>query len=93
MLSIVMFYYTYTGMFGKSIDWLNILSFFIGVAISFLVDYCMIKSGKFKNNAYETVGIIIFIIIGAMFLIFTFAPPFIPLFKDPTNLNYGRDFR
>lgn len=89
MLSIVMFFYTYTGISGKSIDILNVISFFIGVIIAFAVDYFIIKSKKLNNPKLSIVGIMIFIIIGAMFVAFTVAPPLIPLFKDPQTATYG----
>ena len=89
MATIVIFYYTYTGISGKEIEFLNILSFFVGVAVAFAVDYLMIKSEKFKSNSYATAGIIIFIFLGVLFVVFTFAPPLIPLFKDPQSLTYG----
>lgn len=87
MATIVIFYYTYTGTSGKNIEFLNIFSFFVGAAVAFAVDYLMIKSEKLKNNS--TAGIIIFIITGAIFVVFTFAPPLIPLFRDPQSLTYG----
>ncbi|MGN0534798.1 MAG: DUF6512 family protein [Eubacterium sp.] len=87
MATIVIFYYTYTGISGKNIEFLNIFSFFIGAAVAFAVDYLMIKSEKFKSSS--TAGIIIFIITGAIFVVFTFAPPLIPLFRDPQSLTYG----
>lgn len=89
MATIVIFYYTYTGISGKDIEFLNILSFFVGVAVAFAVDYLMIKSEKFKSNNYATAGIIIFIFLGVLFVVFTFAPPLIPLFRDPQSLTYG----
>lgn len=89
MAAIVIFFYTYTGVLGKSIEIVNILSFFIGVGIAFLIDYYLIKSKKFSSTKLDTIAIAAFIAIGAVFLIFTIAPPFIPLFKDPINSTYG----
>lgn len=89
MLAIVIFYYTYTGITGKSIDILNILSFFIGVSTAFIVDYYLIKSNKLNKDIYNTIAIAVFIIIGALFFIFTYEPPLIPLFKNPINSTYG----
>ncbi len=89
MLSIVMFFYTYTGISGKTIDILNVISFFIGVIIAFAVDYLIIKFKKLNNPKLSIVGIIIFIIICAMFVTFTVVPPLIPLFKDPQTATYG----
>lgn len=89
MASIVIFYYTYTGVLGKSIEILNILSFFIGVSIAFATDNYFIKSKKFSDSKYDTPAIALFIGIGSLFFIFTFVPPFIPLFEDPINSTYG----
>lgn len=89
MASIVIFYYTYTGISGKSIEILNILSFFIGVSISFVTDNYLIKLKKFSDSKYNTLAIALFIGTGALFFIYTFVPPFIPLFKDPIHSTYG----
>ncbi|MGN1328860.1 MAG: DUF6512 family protein [Eubacterium sp.] len=89
MTAIVSFYYTYTGVIGKSIDWMNILSFFIGVLIAFICDYIMIKSERFTSVTYDCIGIGIFIAFIILFFLFTTAPPFITLFKDPINNSYG----
>ena len=89
MLSTLMFYYTYTGITGKNIDFLNILSFFIGLLVAFAVDYFMIKSGKFNEQVFSISGVVIFVLLAAVFFLFTFAPPLIPLFRDPTNFTYG----
>ena len=88
MLFIPVFYYTYTGIFGKSIEFLNILSFFIGVMLAFIVDYLFIKSGRFEKNS-NTAAIICFIAVALLFVLFTLAPPFIPLFRDPVTFTYG----
>ncbi|MDD6619951.1 MAG: DUF6512 family protein [Eubacteriales bacterium] len=89
MTAIVSFYYTYTGIIGKSVDWLNILSFFIGVLTAFVFDYIMMRSEKFTSVFYDCVGTGIFIAFIILFFLFTTAPPFIPLFKDPINFSYG----
>lgn len=89
MFFIVSFFYTYTGIIGKNIDFLNILSFFIGIFLAFLIDYLMIRSEKFSSVAFDCIGIGIFIFICVLFFIFTSAPPFIPLFKDPVSQSYG----
>ncbi|MDD6728090.1 MAG: DUF6512 family protein [Eubacteriales bacterium] len=89
LILIVSFYYTYTGVIGKSIDFLNVLSFFIGTFGAFLVDYVMIRSEKFSSVAFDCIGIGVFVTMTILFFLFTIAPPFIPLFKDPQNLSYG----
>lgn len=89
MTAILAFFYTYTGIIGKNVDWLNILSFFVGVLIAFLCDYVMIRSKKISPVSYDCIGTGIFISFIILFFMFTTAPPFIPLFKDPQTLTYG----
>lgn len=89
MAAIVIFFYSYTGIFGKSIDILNILSFFVGVAISFAIDYRLIKNEKFNNNAGLATGIAVLISLCVFFILFTVFPIKIPLFKDPISSTYG----
>lgn len=89
MTAIVSFYYTYTGIIGRNIEWLNILSFFIGVLAAFICDYILMRTEKFTSVFYDCVGTGIFIAFIILFFLFTTAPPFIPLFKDPINFSYG----
>lgn len=89
MLAIIIFFYTYTGIIGRNIDFLNILSFFIGVGVAFAVDCFLIKSNKFSERKYTAAAIAGFMIISILFMVFTFAPPFLDLFKDPINSTYG----
>lgn len=84
ILIIPTIYYTYTGIFGASVDWLNILIFFIAAATVFLIESAILR----KENILcipKTAVLIIFSIITLLFIIFTFFPPDIPLFEDPTT--------
>ena len=89
MTATLSFFYTYTGIIGRNIDLLNILSFFIGVFIAFLIDYIIIKSEKMQGKSENITAVILFVIMSEIFILFTFAPPLIPLFKDPITSSYG----
>ena len=89
MTATLSFFYTYTGIIGRNIDPLNIFSFFIGVFVAFLLDYIIIKSEKMQETGKNITAVILFIIMSAIFILFTFAPPLIPLFKDPITSSYG----
>ena len=89
MATILAIFYTYSGIVGKNIDTINILSFFIGVSVAFLVDSKMQKSSTFDDLYYNVIGISLFVLLTIMFVLFTFAPPLIPLFKDPISDTYG----
>lgn len=88
LLLIPTLFYTLNGVFGKTPDWLNILTFFIAVALAYFIE------GKlFQNHnlsAFPAVwAIVILVLIALSFMIYTFTPPSIPLFQDPITGNYG----
>ncbi len=85
---IPLLYYTYTGALGVSADWFNILIFFIAAAITFLIETRLLKSGT-KFRLPPTAVKVILILIGVLFIILTFSPPEIPLFRDPITKTYG----
>ena len=81
-------FYTYNGAFGKSPDWLNITFFFISAAVSFTIETRLF----YKNNLRckrPRLAFLLICLIGMFFVVFTFAPPQIPLFKDPLTDTYG----
>ncbi len=71
-------YYTYSGIIGKDIPWVNILIFFICLMIIFYYRY---KKTTLFDGANSVVAIVVFLLI---IEIFSFYPTNINLFKDPT---------
>ncbi|MBQ9530718.1 MAG: hypothetical protein IJR70_01465 [Eubacterium sp.] len=88
MWSILSYYYTFTSATGNASEFINVSSFFVGVAVSFIVSYFLINNsiGRGMPNAF---GIIIFILTSFAFFLFTFKPPYIPLFQDPQTLTFS----
>ena len=86
MAFIVVFYYTYTGIIGNRFAVLDIGSFFVAAFILELYTLKNIYSDKYYNNYLYSY---ILIITMTLFIIFTFSPPKINLFKDPVNNTYG----
>ena len=86
---IVTFFYTYSGVTGNVSTFADILSFFVGVAIAFIISYEFMRNGKSGSRLQENVSLGLFIFISVVFFIFTFAPPLIPLFEDPQRFTYG----
>ena len=81
---IVTFFYTYSGIIGKNIAFIDILSFFISVILGEYLSYkFMIDNSKCNKK----LAIIILIIIASSFIIFTFNPPDLGIFKDPTYMG------
>ena len=87
VVSIPILFYTYNGAFGESPDWVNISIFFLSAGIAFLVETHLFKT-RFAPS-FAVVGLIILLIIGLLFAVFTFAPPKLPLFQDPITSRYG----
>ena len=78
----VIFFYTYSGILGKNIAIIDIISFFISVILGELTSYILMNN---KIPCNKICAIFLLISITALFIIFTFFPPDIGLFKKPTN--------
>ena len=86
ILFIIIFFYTYRGVIGTNIDFLNILSFFIAVILGECVTYKRLFSEKSCNKILAVTILALFFI---CFVIFTYITPRIGLFKDPVTNEYG----
>ena len=88
LLLIPVLFYTYNGVFGKSPDWINIAIFYISAAFVFLFEWWVFKKDWLQCR-YPRLAFVAICLIGILFVVFTFAPPQIPLFRDPLSGNYG----
>ena len=79
---IPMLFYTYNGVFGKSPDWINIGIFYITAGLVFLFEWWAFKNDRAKCR-YPRTAFAIICLIGVLFVVFTFVPPRIPLFRGP----------
>lgn len=84
ILSVIVLYYTYTGIIGKNYMIPDVLIFYISILISTLYFVKNYKPNKSKNPT----GILILILIWIILIIFTFATPHINLFLDQRGF-YG----
>lgn len=87
MLFITVFFFTYTGIIGTNFAVLDIGSFFVGVILSEIIAYKIMKMKSFSTNKTKRISIILIIIITLCFIIFTFNPPNINYFRDPVQLT------
>lgn len=81
-------FYTYNGAFGSSPDWVNIAIFFISAGSGCWLEARLFKKGSRPCKLAKAV-LILLIFIAVCFVVFTFAPPRIPLFLDPLTGGYG----
>ncbi len=81
-------YYTINGIFGTTPDWVNIAIFFVSAAISYLSETRLFNKNSLKCKSSDSAFLILCVIL-LVFVVMTFNPPHIPLFKDPVTNTYG----
>lgn len=86
---IITFFYTYTGILGFNIPIINILSFILSIILGEFISYKLLLKNIKINNKIKNIFIIILFILFLSFIIFTYFPPNINLFKDPLTNKYG----
>lgn len=79
---IPIFFYSYSGILGKSVMWLDIACFYIAVFLAFYTTYRLIISGK-KQSRFL---IWLLFIMAILFFYFTYHPSHLGIFRIPDNL-------
>ncbi len=87
LILIPVLFYTYNGVFGRSPDWVNITTFFVAAAVAFWVEWRLFHHKKM--SCCPRLAFFCLCAIGLLFVVFTFLPPHLPLFRDPLNGQYG----
>ena len=88
LVLIPVLFYTYNGVFGKSPDWVNIAIFYISALLVSLFEWWVFKTDRLQCN-HSRPAFAAICLISMLFVVFTFAPPQIPLFRDPLTGSYG----
>ena len=81
-------FYTYNGALGASPDWVNIGIFILSSAAAFYVENRLFKNADLRCSA-DYAAFALLLLLAALFLFFTYFPPKLPLFQDPTNGSFG----
>ena len=88
LLLIPILFYTLNGAFGKTPDWINVTIFFMSAAIANLYELRQFDRAQNKCSI-PAIGVAFFIIMAVLFVVFTFFPPHVGLFQDPTTGTFG----
>lgn len=86
MKIVVAFYYTYTYAFGIHSLALDIFDLLLGLIAG---QFLGLHIFKYSKGVKIQVSVCILILLVAAFVIFTFNPPHLPLFKDSLSGQYG----
>ena len=81
-------FYTYNGAIGKSPDPVNIAIFFISAAIAYIYEVRAFKNGTTACR-HPRLAVATLLVLAVLFVLFTFFPPEIGLFRDPLTGGYG----
>ena len=88
LILIPIIFYTYNGVIGKSLDWINISIFFISAALAYIYETRMLNANN-QSCVSPRLALGILCIIAMLFIVFTFLTPKIGIFKDPITGTYG----
>ena len=86
---IIVSFFTYSGIIGTSIIVIDILIFIISIILGEYVAYRLMKRENESTVTTESLSIIILVFLLLCFIIFTYLPPEVNLFRDVTTGIYG----
>lgn len=81
-------FYIYNGVIGTSPDWLNIVIFFVSAAAAYLFETRLFQQGTVRCRA-PRLAFAALCAVAALFVILTYSPPQIGIFRDPLTGIYG----
>lgn len=81
-------FYSYTAFTEESIFTIDILTFIIAVVVGQIVGYRLMQKRKF-SKVTDIISIVALFLLAVIFVVFTFYPPHLPIFQDPTVIQHG----
>ena len=81
-------FYSYTSITGGSIFAIDITTFIVAVVLGQFLSYNLFKKNQFSRMA-DKVALVMLVVLGISFTVFTFYPPHLPIFQDPISRGYG----
>jgi len=85
---IAVLFYMYTAILGEDLLIMDILTFVIAVIVGQLSSYKLLVSKELPIKT-EKLSLFALVILGLAFVLFTFYPPHLSIFRDPVTGNYG----
>ena len=81
-------FYSYTAVLGESVLVIDILTFVISVIVGQFVSYKLLTYRELPDMLNK-ISLVALVLLGVAFVLFTFYPPHLPLFRDPVTGEYG----
>ena len=89
LLLIPALFYTWNGVLGPSPDWVNITIFFIAAAMVYWLELRLSARLTGAGKLWQGVALALLLALAAVFILWTYTPPRLPLFRDPVTGGYG----
>ena len=89
LLFIPTVYYTYTGISGVNVAIINIIIFQLVVLLAFFLSWRLTDQGRLQGTVWCILGGAALLVLLILTVYWTYAPPEIPLFIDPTTGEAG----
>lgn len=83
---IVIFFYTYTGIIGRNFFIIDILTFVFSIIIGEIIAYKLTIRDNESTNLSKILSLGILLVLIICFIVFTYNPPKLNIFKDPTQV-------
>ena len=90
LILIPVLFYTYTGVLGRNIDWVNIVIFFLADLGLFALDGRLLRRGRLSAPWQQILGLVALWALAFCFVWCTFRPVELALWRDPLTGGYGR---
>ena len=87
-ITIVVLYYSYTAILGRGLLMVDIAIFVEAVIVGQLVSYKLLSASPLPERVNRLAPIAL-AILGILFVLFTFNPPQLPLFRESVTGAYG----
>jgi hypothetical protein len=87
-ITIVVLYYAYTAILGHGLLIVDILIFVVAAIVGQLVSYRLLIASPLRKGLNRLAPIAL-VVLGILFVLFTFYPPQVPLFRDSVTGGYG----
>ena len=89
LVLIPVLFYTYTGVLGRSVDWVNIALFFLAALGAFLLDFRLLRRSRLSAPWQQILGLAVLWALAFCFVWCTFHPVELALWRDPVTGGFG----
>lgn len=82
-------FYTYTGILGRDVMWMDIAIFFLADLGAFALDFRLLRQGRCSAGWQQLLGLAVLWGLAFFFVWCTFRPVRLPLWQDPVTGGFG----